>query len=134
MHRVAEAGPVAIYSVDENFFPLSVWLKNRMRRNLDEFNRVADRLVSTEGELEARSPSPRRSRSRSSRRASRGRPAPFWRDGIIQTLGLDAYRAALAGGPRAFFEAYDKASDKKGSGLMPLARRSAIGWRRRRPS
>ncbi len=54
LHRVAEAGPVAIYSVDENFFPLAEWLKQSMRDNLDELNRVADRLVSAEGELDAR--------------------------------------------------------------------------------
>ena len=29
LRAVAEAGPVALYTVDENFFPLSVWLKSR---------------------------------------------------------------------------------------------------------
>ncbi len=44
VRSVAEAGPVAIYSVDENFFPLSVWLKEPMKSSIDELNRVADKL------------------------------------------------------------------------------------------
>ena len=46
----------------------------------------------------------------------------FLADGIVQTLGLDAYRTALAGGPRMFFEAYDRAAAQKGRALIPLAK------------
>jgi hypothetical protein len=46
----------------------------------------------------------------------------FLADGIIQNLGLDAYRAALAAGPRAFFEAYDRAAQQKGKQLIPLSK------------
>ena len=123
MHRVAEAGPVAIYGVDENFFPLAVWLKQSMRENLDELNRVADRLDVGRGR--ARSADGHRRRDPEAGvhgDASRGRPARFWPTGSSRRLGLDAYREALAGGPRAFFVAYGKAADKKGSGLMPLGK------------
>jgi hypothetical protein len=122
MHRVAEAGPVAIYSVDENFFPLAVWLKQSMRDNLDELNRVADRLVSTEGDLDARMGVASEIQKPEFTARVAGPAGAFLADGIIQVLGLDAYRAALASGPRAFFEAYARASERKGSGLVPLGK------------
>ena len=131
LREVAEAGPVALYCVDQNFFPLSLWLKDRMKASLDELNRVAEHLVSTEGDLDQRvslAAEVRRPDFVSRVAAPAG---AFLADGIIQTLGIEAYRAALAQGPRAFFEAYDKASQQKGRQLIPLARPSAIGCRRR---
>ncbi|HEY1252671.1 MAG TPA: hypothetical protein VGH97_15935 [Thermoanaerobaculia bacterium] len=122
LREVAESGPVALYGVDQNFFPLSVWLKDRMSDSLDELNRVADRLVSTQEDLDQRV-----SLSAEVRRpdfvARIAAPAgAFLADGIIQTLGVDAYRAALAAGPRAFFEAYEKAQQQKGKQLIPLSK------------
>ena len=122
VREVAESGPVALYGIDRNFFPLSLWLKDRMKASLDEINRVAERLVSTEGELDQRvslAAEVRRPDFVSRVAAPAG---SFLADGIIQTLGVDAYRAALAAGPRAFFEAYDKASQQKGRQLIPLAK------------
>ena len=122
LRRVAEAGPVAIYSVDENFFPLAVWLRQPMRDNLDELNRVADRLVSAEGDLDARMGVAAEIQKPDFTARVAGPAGAFLADGIIQVLGLDAYRAALAGGPRAFFAAYGRASERKGSGLFPLGK------------
>jgi hypothetical protein len=122
LREVAESGPVALYGVDQNFFPLSTWLKDRMTASLDELNRVAERLVSTEGDLDQRV-----SLSAEVRRpdfvARVAAPAgAFLADGIIQTLGVEAYRAALAAGPRAFFEAYEKAAQQRGKQLIPLSK------------
>ncbi|HKD19230.1 MAG TPA: hypothetical protein VKG23_15365, partial [Thermoanaerobaculia bacterium] len=52
----------------------------------------------------------------------------FLSDGIVQVLGIAAFRTALSAGPRAFFEAYDRASQNRGSGLIPLSKtiRAAI--------
>ena len=122
LRRVAESGPIAIYSVDENFFPLSVWLKRAMRDDLDELNRVADRLVSASGELDARMALAAEIQKPEFTTSVAGPAGTFLSDGIVQVLGLDAYRAALAGGPRAFFEAYERASQGKGSGLIPLGK------------
>jgi hypothetical protein len=122
LRRVAEAGPVAIYSVDENFFPLAVWLRQPMRDNLDELNRVADRLVSAEGDLDARMGVAAEIQKADFTARVAGPAGAFLADGIIQGLGLDAYRTALAGGPRAFFEAYARASERKASGLIPLGK------------
>jgi hypothetical protein len=122
LREVAEAGPVALYSVDQNFFPLSLWLKDRMKASLDELNRVAERLVSTEGDLDQRvslSAEVRRPDFISRVAAPAG---SFLADGIIQNLGVEAYRTALAAGPRAFFEAYDKAAQQKGKQLIPLSK------------
>src|SRR4029450_4036412 len=41
---VAEQGPVALFHVDENFFPLSVWLKEQMKRTMAGFNRIGGRV------------------------------------------------------------------------------------------
>jgi len=122
LRRVAEAGPVALYSVDENFFPLAVWLRQPMRDNLDELNRVADRLVSAEGDLDARMSVAAEIQKPDFTARVAGPAGAFLADGIIQVLGLDAYRAALSGGPRAFFATYERASERKGSGLFPLGK------------
>lgn len=122
LRNVARAGPVTIYSVDENFFPLAVWLKQPMKESVDDLNRVADRLVSTEGDLEARMAVAADIQKPDFVTRVAGPAGSFLADGIIQVLGLDAYRAALAGGPRAFFDAYERASQKKGSGLVPLGK------------
>ncbi len=119
---VAEAGPAGLYAFDENFFPLSVWLKEPMKSSIDEMNQVAERLVSAEGDLDQRveiAAAIRKPEFAAQVGASSG---AFLSDGIIQVLGLDAFRAALAGGPRAFFEAYDLASRQKGRELIPLAK------------
>ena len=122
VRRVAEAGPVAIYSVDENFFPLAVWLKQPMRENIDELNRYADRLLTAGGDLDARMAVAADIQKPEFTSTVAGPSGAFLGDGIVQVLGIAAYRAALAGGPRAYFEAYDKASQQKGSGLIPLSK------------
>jgi hypothetical protein len=122
LRSVAEAGPVAIYSVDENFFPLSVWLKEPMKSSIDELNRVADKLMSAESDLDARMAVAAEIKKPDFAARVAGPAGAFLADGIIQVSGLAAYRAALSGGPRAFFEAYDRAANEKGSGLVPLTK------------
>jgi hypothetical protein len=78
--------------------------------------------MSAEGELEARMEIAAEIQKPEFTASIAGPSGAFLSDGIIQALGLDAYREALAGGPRAFFVAYGKAADKKGSGLMPLGK------------
>ena len=123
MHRVAEAGPVAIYSVDENFFPLAVWLKQSMR---EEPRRVEPRRRPPHvGRGRARSAHGHRRRDpeagvHGERRGALGRLSRA--TGSSRRSAWTPTATALAGGPRAFFEAYGKAADKKGSGLMPLGK------------
>lgn len=117
---VAEQGPIAIFYVDENFFPLSVWLKDPMKRAIAEFNRTAERLVESEKDLEKRmTVAGEIGRVDFAQRVA-GPAGAFLCDGIIQNSGLDAFRAALAGGPRAFFVAYDEAQQKSRD-LIPLS-------------
>ena len=119
---VAEAGPVALYNVDENFFPLSVWLKGPMKTSIDELNRVAEKLVSTEGDLDQRMTTAGEIRKPDFVSGVAGPAGAFLADGIIQALGVDAYRTALSQGPRAFFAAYDRAADQQGKALIPLSK------------
>ena len=122
LHRVAEAGPVALFSVDENFFPLAVWLKQPMRDSLDELNRVADRIVASDGSLDSRMAIAAEIQKPEFMTNVAGPAGAFLSDGIVQALGIAAYRKALSAGPRAFFEAYDHASQTKGNGLIPLSK------------
>lgn len=122
LRGVAEAGPVSLYAVDENFFPLALWLKDRMKASLDEMNRIADRLVSTEGDLDQRVALTAEVRRPDFASRVAGPAGAFLADGIIQTLGVEAYREALAAGPRAFFQAYDRAAQQKGKQLIPLTK------------
>jgi hypothetical protein len=117
---VAEQGPVALFHVDENFFPLSTWLREPMKRTMGEFNRTAERLVESEGDLENRMTLAAEIRRADFAQRLAGPAGAFLCDGIIQALGLDAFRAALAAGPKAFFAAYDEAQQKS-SDLVPLS-------------
>jgi hypothetical protein len=119
MRIVAEAGPGAVFSVDENFFPLSVWLKVPMKRAIDDLNRRAERFAQAQDNLDARVELTAELRRAEFLRQLAGPAGAFMTDAIIQISGLEALRAALQKGPRAFFQAYDQAcqSDKT---LIPL--------------
>lgn len=121
LRAVAEAGPVAVYSVDENFFPLSVWLKEPMRRAVDDLNRRADRFAEATDNLERRMDLTGEVRRPDFMGRVAGQDGAFLVDGIVETSGLNALRQALQAGPRAFFDAYAHAAaaDKE---LTPLAK------------
>jgi hypothetical protein len=122
LRAVAEAGPPALYNVDENFFPLAVWLREPMRDSIDELNRIAERLVSSEADLDARVETATEVKRPDFGAKVAGPAGSFLADGTAQTLGVPALRTAMAGGPRTFFEAYDQAQQKRGKELIPLAR------------
>jgi len=122
LRKVAEASPIALYSVDENFFPLSVWLRQPMRDSIDELNRYADRIATAGGDLDARMEVAAEIQKPEFTANLAGPAGAFLADGIFEALGVDGYRAALSGGPRAFFEAYDRAAQKKTDGLVPLSK------------
>ena len=117
---VAEQGPVALFHVDENFFPLSVWLKEPMKRTLAELNRFAERLVESEKDIADRIAVEAELRRPEFAQRVAGPAGAFLCDGIIQALGIDAFRAALAAGPTAFITAYGDAAEKGGA-LIPLS-------------
>ena len=117
---VTELGPAALFHVDENFFPLSVWLKEPMKRTMAELNRTAERLVESEKELEERMTLSAEIQRLDFGQRIGGPGGAFLSDGIIQNLGLEAFRTALASGPKAFFVAYDQAQQKSRD-LIPLS-------------
>ena len=119
LHSVAEAGPAALFAVDENFFPLSVWLKAPMKRTVEELNRRAERFARAQENLEARVELTTELRRPDFMRQVAGPSGAFLADAIVQMSGLDALRAALQNGPKAFFQAYGKASQADKS-LIPL--------------
>lgn len=119
LRSVAEAGPAALFAVDENFFPLSEWLKTPMKRTVEDLNRRAERFARAQENLEARVELTTELKRPEFARQVAGPSGAFLADAISQKSGLDALRAALQHGPRAFFQAYEKAcqADK---GLIPL--------------
>ncbi|MEP6768125.1 MAG: hypothetical protein ABJC61_05615 [Acidobacteriota bacterium] len=121
LRAVAEAGPVAVYTVDENFFPLSTWLKEPMKRAIEDLNRRADRLAEAEGNLERRMELTGEIRRGDFSRRIAGQDGAYLVDSVIQHVGLAGLRQALQAGPRALFDAYDKAvqADKA---LVPLSK------------
>jgi hypothetical protein len=122
LRKVAEAGPIALYSVDENFFPLAVWLRQPMRDSIDELNRYADRIAMAGGDLDARMSVAAEIQKPEFTANLAGPSGAFLADGIFESLGVDGYRTALAGGPRSFFDAYDRAVQKKVGALVPLSK------------
>ena len=120
LSAVAEAGPASVFAVDENFFPLSVWLKVPMKRTLDELNRRSERFGQAQDNLEARMELTTELRRPEFQRQLGGPAGAFLADAIIQTSGLGALRESLQKGPKAFFQAYDKACQLDRS-LVPLS-------------
>ena len=117
---VTEHGPPSLFHVDENFFPLSVWLKEPMKRSIADLNRTAERLVESEKDLEKRMALMTEIQRPEFAQRVAGPAGAFLCDGIIQNSGLDAFRAALAAGPKAFFTAYDQAQ-RNSRDLIPLS-------------
>jgi hypothetical protein len=118
---IAEAGPVALFAVDESFFPLSTWLKDLQKKAFFDLERAAQRIVDSEAELEKRVEVMSELKRPDFARRVAGPAGMCMADGIRVASGLDAMKAALAGGPRAFFAAYDRASQKN-KDLPPLSK------------
>lgn len=118
---IAEAGPVALFAVDESFFPLSTWLKDLQKKAFLELERAAQRIVDSETELEKRVEAMSELKRPDFARRVAGPAGMCMADGIRAALGPDAMKAALAGGPHAFFAAYDRATQKNKE-LPPLSR------------
>jgi hypothetical protein len=93
-----------------------------MRTSLDDLNRIADKLLSTEGDLDARVSLASEVRRPDFAARVAGPAGAFLSDGIVSSFGVDAYRTALAAGPTAFFSWYDKASRERGRELIPLSK------------
>ena len=121
LRAVAGAGPVSLYTVDENFFPLTVWLKEPMRRAIEDLNRRADRLAEAEGNLERRMDLLTEIRRGDFARRIAGQDGAYLVDGVIQAAGIDGLRKSLEGGPRPFFLAYERASESNRD-LVPLSK------------
>jgi hypothetical protein len=128
LKAVAAAGPASLYAIDENFFPLATWLKEPMRRAVDDFNRHAERLFESRENLERRLEIAAEMRKPEFARRVAGPDGAFLADAVAQSAGIEGLRAALAGGPRAFFLAYDRATQSN-KDLVPLAKavRQQIG-------
>ncbi|HTD52445.1 MAG TPA: DUF5700 domain-containing putative Zn-dependent protease [Thermoanaerobaculia bacterium] len=118
---VAAAGPVGLFTVDENFFPLAVWLKDPDKRAVEELNRRAERFASSQENLDARMELLSEVRRPDFARRIAGPIGAFLADAIAQGEGAAGLRTALEQGPRAFFAAYDRATQKDKS-LVPLAK------------
>lgn len=121
MRVVAEAGPPALFSVDEGFFPLSTWLKELQKKSMADLEREAERIGSSDGELERRIEAMTELKRPDFIRRVAAPAGMFMADGIRQAAGPDGLKIALAAGPRAFFEAYDRATHKN-KDLPPLSK------------
>lgn len=128
LKAVAAAGPASLYAIDENFFPLATWLKEPMRRAVDDFNRHAEKLAESRDNLERRLEIAAEMRKPEFARRVAGPDGAFLADAVAQSAGVEGLRAAMAGGPRAFFLAYERATQTN-KDLVPLSKalRQQIG-------
>lgn len=114
--------PVWLFSYDPNFFPLSQWLRDPMVRTSDAFNQEAELLLDPKTDLSKRAEIVARLEHRSLQNDIAISAGVFYADGIYQSLGREELLKALASGPAAFLEAYDRAAGKKGA-LPALSRK-----------
>jgi hypothetical protein len=112
LRTVAEAGPVALFSVDEAFFPLATWLKDLQKKSFNDLQRAAEHLAESDTELEKRVEVLGELKKPDFVNRVASPAGMFMADGIRQVAGPEGLKAAMAGGPHAFFEAYDRASQK----------------------
>jgi hypothetical protein len=82
-------------------------------------NHRAERFARAQENLEARVELTTELRRPDFMRQVAGPSGAFLADAIVQTSGLDALRAALQNGPKAFFQAYGKASQADKSLIPP---------------
>jgi len=109
VRTVGESGPVAMFGLEESFFPLATWLKEPMQRSINDLSRMGERLIDSEKDLEARvSLSAEIKRGDFVRRVAAPAGA-YMADGILETFGIDALRSALSSGPLALFTEYERA-------------------------
>jgi len=108
----AESGPVALYGIEESFFPLSTWLKEPMQRSMNDLNRMGERLIESEADLETRVSLASEVKRPDFVRRVAGPGGAYMADGIAQVAGVDGLRRTLAQGPVAFFRAYEAAGAK----------------------
>jgi putative zinc-dependent peptidase DUF5700 len=109
---VAEAGPVALFAVDEAFFPLSTWLRGLQRKAFFDLQREAERIAASETELDRRVEVMSELRQADFARRVAAPAGMFMADAIRQVAGVEGLKVALSGGPRFFFESYDRAVQK----------------------
>ncbi len=121
LKMVAASSPIGLFAVDESFFPLSAWLKEPMKRALDDLNRRADQFAQAQENLEARMQLAAELRRPDFPRRVAAPIGAFLADAIAQDAGPAGLRAALQAGPRAFFAAYERAAQKN-KDLTPLSR------------
>jgi len=121
LRAVAESGPVAVYTVDENFFPLSTWLKEPMHRAIEDLNRRAERFAEAGENLERRMELTTEVRRGDFVNRVAGQDGAYVIDGIVRGAGLDGLREALRDGPWAVFGAYDRAASAHHD-LPPLSK------------
>lgn len=121
VRMVAEGGPVALFGIEDSFFPLSTWLKEPMHRALNDLDRMAERLVESEKDLDVRVSVAAEVKRPDFQRRVASPAGAYMEDGILQAFGIDALRAALAEGPVAFFQAYVRAAHQN-KDLPPLAK------------
>lgn len=118
---VATVAPIALFSYDRSFFPLSRWIHDDMIHAIDALNQQIAALADPKTKLATRSDILAALR----RPGLRADPAvvagAFLADGIYQTLGARALLDALAAGPEGIFAAYARASADRKSGLLPLS-------------
>ena len=91
---------------------------------MNDLNRMGERLIESENDLDVRvSLAAELKRPDFARRVAAPAGASM-ADGIVQAFGIDALRDALASGPLAFFQEYERATQQVRD-LTPLAK--AIG-------
>jgi len=108
-----EAGPVALFGIEESFFPLSTWLKEPMQRSVNDLNRMGERLIESEADLETRLSLAGEVKRPDFVRRVAGPAGAYMADGIVQASGVDGLRQTLSRGPIAFFQAYEAAGRQR---------------------
>ncbi|HET7451553.1 MAG TPA: hypothetical protein VFL12_02335, partial [Thermoanaerobaculia bacterium] len=106
LRATATVAPIALFSFDRNFFPLSRWLHDDLIHAIDAFNQEVALLADPKTEIG------KRAEVLAALRKPGLRPDPalsagaFLADAVFQAGGRPALVGALASGPDGLFETY----------------------------
>ena len=106
-----------------------------MQRSMNDLNRMGERLLESENDLDMRIALTAEVKRPDFIRRVAAPAGAYMEDGIMQVFGIDGLRSALAAGPLEFFQEYERATQQRSRPAPPRQGDRAAargGFRRRR--
>ena len=95
-----------------------------MQRSMNDLNRMGERLLEAENDLDIRIALTAEVKRPDFIRRVAAPAGAYMEDGILQVFGIDGLRSALAAGPLGFFQEYERATQQNRD--LPLLAKAIV--------